>query len=296
MAEANESGVPVPEEIARSLEDAVATKNRFVLDAVINAAKDKYPDIGSQIDKYVRSLENSRLKKAREEPSRIASKNIKEGEEVKKPWSGNVEAGLNFQTGNTDKQNGRGSFSLNYKKGRWGNNFKFSARGGQEDDVTTDEEYRVRNQTRYNLSGKDYTFLELEYVNDRFSGFESRISESVGYGRTLYKNNSLDITGEASLGSRQSNLTDGSDKNSFLGRAGAKAVWEINDNLTFTEEITSSAAFDDSVITELNTELKSRISEKLYLKFEINIEHVDDAPVNRKHTDTNTVFGIGYDF
>ena len=213
-----------------------------------------------------------------------------------KRWKGNIEGAFNFQTGNTDKQDANIATKLTYSKDVWQNILKLSANTSQESDVTQDEEYRVNNQTRYNISDTEYVFGELEYINDRFAGFESRISELFGYGRHLYSWNTLHITGEASLGARQSKLTDGSDENALLAKLLANADWKINNNLSLSQELSSAFAFDSSVISVSDTSLKSKISDSLYFKAGVNIEHIDDAPAGSKHVDTTTILGVGYDF
>ncbi len=211
------------------------------------------------------------------------------------PWSGNVEGGLDFATGNTDREDGSISARLEYEYEKWQNILKGSARGSKENDTRTEEEYRVNDQLRYNFTDYDYGFGELDYVNDRFSGYQYRISELIGYGHHFIKEDHLKVTGEVAVGSRQSKLTDGSDEETLLGKVGADVEWDINDRLTFTEEASSEFG-GDAVITRSITALKADMTDTLYLKLSFEFEHIDDAPPGRKHTDTLTSIRLGYEF
>ena len=211
-------------------------------------------------------------------------------------WEGNLDFGASFASGNTEKETIHGGLDMNKdgEEGGWGHTLKASVDSAKESDVQSEEEYRVLGQSRYNVSETDFTFVELEYVNDRFSGYQYRVSEGVGYGRKFYNSETFKLVGEASVGARQEKDTDDKESNGFLGKLAGKMQWKINDNVSLHEDV--SVAFSDTTITRSETSLRNALSENLYLKLGLTVENNSEVPEGTEKTDTTTTVGVGYRF
>lgn len=277
----------LPSEIKNALKDAHETKNNYVIEAVIKYTNEKYPNYEDKIQSYITSLKDDEAK----EKAKLAKK---DGNKEKR-FSGNIDAGIQIANGNTKKQDVNSSAKINYKGDGWSNTLSLSARGSEEGNVRTNEEYKVNNQTKYDITKKAYSFLELEYVNDRFSGYDYRNSELLGLGYKFYNSDSLTITGETSVGARQSQLSDNSKESSLLGKVGAKAEWKMTKNITLSQDINSSFGAE-SVISTWDTNIKTKLTDAVYLKFNYNLQHIDDVPAGVQHIDTFTSIGVGYEF
>lgn len=278
----------LPSQIRDALQDAHATGNEYVVEAVIKYTKDTYPAYQEKIDSYIASLQA---------PKQVVKEvtNAKEKPKAKSKFSGTIDTNVNLAQGNTKKHDLHAATKLNYESGKWLNTMKILTRSSKENRVQTKEEYQVNNQTKYNLSQYNYSFLELEYVNDRFGGYQYRNSELLGYGHKFYNNDIFTLAGEISAGARQSLLTDEAKENSLLGKIGAKASWKINDKITLDQDINSSFG-SDAVITIWDTAIKTKVIESVYLKLNYNLQHIDDVPANKKHIDSLTSLGVGYEF
>ncbi len=279
---ASSNAYALPTDITKSLEAAYSTGDKFIIKAVVNAAKAKYPKMSNNITNY------------KPAPKPVAAKK-KEKQKLFNLFTGNIEAGATVESGNTDSEKGNIAAKLDYEKDKWGNTLTLKAYGTKENAARSKEEYRVNNQTRYNLSNVNYIFGELDYVNDRFSGYDYRISELLGYGHQIIKRDNLKVNGEVSLGARQSSLENGDKENAFLGKIGGKLDWKITDSLNFTQSLSSSIG-SDATITNSESALKSNLTETLYLKLGLDIEHISDVPVGRENTDIITKLNLGYDF
>lgn len=289
---------PLPETLKNTINKAYQTKDAFILDTILDKVKTENPDLKETIQAYVISLKAETLKQAKKEKKK--AKKTKEIVEINKEaetknFSGNVEFGSTFETGNTQKEELKTNASLSYEKEKWQNITKLKASNGKENDTRYDEEYRINNQLRYNRSNKDYFFGEAEYVNDRFSGFDYRISELAGYGYKLLSTDTMSLSVETSIGARQSKFINSDTENSFLGKIGQTYTWDINKNLSFSESLGISLA-SDSTITEFEAAFKSKITDSLYLKASFEVEHISDVPANTKKTDTVAGLTLGYDF
>lgn len=284
----------LPDPVKEALEAAHATGNAFVIHAVTQEAIKQNPKNSQTIQSHIDTL-NAQQAQATQQENLAALAPAAGDNNKTKPWKGSLEGGLNVETGNTEKENIKLASMLEYISDKWENTLKLKADSAKEKDTRISEEYRAQNQTRYRLTERDYVFGELEYVNDRFSGYDYRVSELLGYGRDIFKSDRFTLTGEASLGARQSSLSDGTEENSLLGKLGGKAEWKITDNLTFSEELTTSIA-SDATITESLTALKSNLTDSLYLKLGVDVEHISDVPPGKENTDTKTSLTVGYEF
>lgn len=275
----------LPSRIRKALEDAYNTKNSFVIESVIKTSKESYPAYADKIDGYISQIKSDEK----------AAKTVKITSNKPSKYSGNIDTSFDIANGNTKRADASLSAKLKYKGELFDNTLKFVARNSQEDNIRTNEEYQINNQTNYNFTTRDYSFLELEYVNDRFGGYEFRTSELLGYGHKFFIDRPYNLSGEISAGARQSSLTDGSDSKSVLGKLGLKGDWKITDNITLEQDLTSSFG-SDAVITISDTSIKTQIIDSIYLKFNYNFQHIDDVPSGTKHIDSLTSVGIGYQF
>lgn len=286
----------LPLHLKESLKKAYDSNDSYVIDAVTLVATKHYPQHELKIEQYVRYLKSNN---AQTEIATTKNAEKKEeapkAEEKEKVWSGNIEFGADYSTGNTEEENIKGEATLNYEKDKWKNTLEVKADSGKENDTRTSEEYRVENQTKYLLEEHNYVFGELGYVNDRFSGYEYRISELLGYGHHFIKEDDMTLSGEAGVGSRQSQLEGQEEEVSALAKVKAIYDWKINDGLHFHQDLSYSIA-SDAGITESETSLKSSITDTLYLKLGFSVEHISDVPPNTENTDTQTSITAGYDF
>jgi putative salt-induced outer membrane protein len=307
QSHAETSFSPLPDNVVASLKAAFGTENVYVLNSVVASAKTDNPALVAEIEIFLNSLAQTAslqnpapalsiteaaLETAMAE--QMASIAPAAGDEGFKP-EGSIELGANVHTGNTEKQAFNFKGQLDNDFGKWENTAKLVIDLGEENENATDEKYALSDQLRYPLSDIDYMFGELSYVNDRFSGYEYRIDELLGYGRKLITENDFKLTGEIALGARQSSLTTGEDENSALGRVGGKLVWNISEHVEFVEDLKISVG-GDATITESETSLKSKLNDALYLKVGFDVEHISDVPAGTENTDTVTKVTVGYDF
>ena len=211
-------------------------------------------------------------------------------------WNKNIEAGATYSSGNTEEETTNVAIKLN-KEGsvqQWGHTIKLAAKSSKDDGVRNEEEYRAATQSRFNTTEDDYKFIELEYIKDRFSGYDYRMSENIGQGKKFYDTENFKLAGEASLGLRQTEDTNGSKDNSMLVKFAAKANWQINEHVALSEEL--SVAIADTTITLSETAIKNALSDNLYFKMGLTIEHNSDVPAGTDNTDTTTSINLGYSF
>lgn len=216
--------------------------------------------------------------------------------EKEKSYKGSLDFGATFANGNSKEQSIQSNFDLqNSLSDKKSNLLKARAQNTKTNKIRTRETYYVNNQTRRNISKSNFKFLEVEYVSDRYGGYNYRISETVGLGRKLLDKKDLKLTIQASAGMRQTKLTTDDKSNDVIVRFGSGFDVKLNENVSFEEDLDIS--FDQiATIIRSDSNVKVLISKSLYLKFGVLVQRVSNVPQGRKNSDVNTALKIGYEF
>lgn len=207
-----------------------------------------------------------------------------------------LEGGLTVVNGNSKSESYYSDLKNEYKFNQyWKNILRGRGENKVENNVRSKEYYRVNNQTRYSLSDKDFINFENEYVDDRFGGYDYRLSESVGLGRSFIDQEKIHLSGQFGVGLRQVKLSNGDKENLALGRFAMHFDWNISKNIYLDEELDISVDHE-ATITRSETNLKAFVNEKLYVKFSYLIENRSSVPRGIKNTDNRFMVIVGYDF
>ncbi len=218
---------------------------------------------------------------------------------AEKLWKGSAEGGSTIVRGNTHQESTYGKGNVEYKKDKLTNLFKTRLENTKTNKVRVKERYDLNNRLRHNYNKKDFALFEIEYVDDRYGGYDYRVSESLGYGRNFVDNEGFSVSGRTSIGSRQSKFIDGDREESLLVRIGGDLDWKIKEGVEFKQHIDIS--FDqDTEITRSDTSVKIRmksISDSLYFTLSYFLERKSNVPSPEiKNTDSTLMLMFGYDF
>lgn len=227
------------------------------------------------------------------------SDNVKNEERTLKV---NIEAGLNISKGNARQKSIFSKNDITYFRDEWRNIFKTRFENTEINDKRIRERYDLNNQTRYNFDEKNFRLLEIEYIDDRFAGFDYRASQTVGYGRYFIKEKDRNFSAQISAGLRQTKLVDDRTDLSPLIRASFHYDQELKKGIMFTENLDISID-QDVTITRSDTSLKISLAnitdyanESLYLQIGYFFENRSVSESNRKKTDSVFMTTIGYSF
>lgn len=227
----------------------------------------------------------------------LVASNVQSQEQSFFGWNGHVEGGINIQNGNTNSENLTVAAALKKEVNQWV--YKLGAKGQskREEGVRTAEKYSVTGEADYKLNEDSYAFADAEYAVDTFSGYNSRITETVGYGRKLVNKENYKVDVKASIGGRHTDFstTTTAKENEAVFKPSAHVEWQINDNVTFNQELFSTIG-QEVIVSKSVTALKSKLSEKFYFKTSLDIDHQSEVAAGVKKTDIATKFGVVYEF
>lgn len=216
--------------------------------------------------------------------------------EARSRWSGEAELGFVTTSGNTETETFNGKAKVINERDDWRHTGKLDVLTASNDGTETAERYFVSEKSDYKISEVSYLFGLLTYEDDRFTGYEYRASESLGYGRTVINRETLTLGLEGGAGARQSELAaTGQDTSEAVVRVAGELGWVISEEAKFTQDLESEIG-EDATITRSATALTTTVAGSLAAKFAVRVKHTSDVPPGIDKTDTETSTTLVYKF
>lgn len=216
-------------------------------------------------------------------------------------WKGEAELGVVATRGNTRTQTVSGKASATTDRTQWRHLIKLEALTtaardkATGEDNTTAERYGLSGKSDYKFTEHDYAFGALNYESDRFTGFDYRSSEVLGYGRRILNNADLTLDAEAGPGARQSKPKSGSTDNEMVFRVSGNLAWKLSKTATFTEEVSADIG-EVVTISKSTTSLKAQVAGSLAMKVSLVVKHVSSVPAGVNKTDAETALTLVYSY
>jgi putative salt-induced outer membrane protein len=222
----------------------------------------------------------------------VAPAKEKEAESL---WKASAELGFVSTSGNTDTETLNAKAMASTEREEWRHKIEVTALNSSDANTTTAEKYTMTAQSDYKLEKPNYLFANIAYENDKFSGYQYRVSEAIGYGRSVIDETDLTLNLEIGPGARQSKLDNGTTESEAILFAAAKLDWTISDTSKFTEVLTVEGG-EDVTVTKSVTGLSSQINGSLSMKFTYTYKKTSEVPVGVDDTDTETAITLVYNF
>lgn len=226
-------------------------------------------------------------------PLSLFAQETEEAEEG--PWSGSATLGYLATSGNTENSTLNTAFDVSYVAGKWTHIADLFAINSTESDTTTAEAYAAGWKSERKLTDVDFLFGSLRWRKDRFGGFATQFSQTVGYGRRLIDSEKHSLNGELGVGARQSELQDASTFSETIFRGGLYYRWNFSETAEFRQDLTTEIG-DKNTYTESVTALSARLIGDLALVASYTIKNNSDVPALTENTDTYTALSLEYSF
>lgn len=211
-------------------------------------------------------------------------------------WSGKGELGLVFARGNTETETLNGSLGVEYTRGKWRNETKFSFLRSETDGDVDASRFVGSNATHYELSPVSYVVGSARYDRDKFSSFEYQASAALGYGRKWIDSERQALSTEIGPGVRHSEIrSTGETETDLIARGALDYRLAVSE----TAELTNVALVESgssNTFLENETALTVAINDSLALKTAFSVRHNTDVEPDRKKTDYLTTVNLVYSF
>lgn len=277
---------PVPEPIVRIITEAANTGNAATLQSTVDLAKATNPRSVPEIDALVANL---RAQADAARTARLSTQGFFEG------WSGEGEVGASLTTGTS--KNKTLALGINLAKDGldWRHKIIAVANYQRSDNVTTADRYLASYEGDYKFTPRLYAFGLLQWEQDRFAGFNSRYTESLGVGYTLVDTPQFNwqISGGPAL--RQTKLITHESESDTSARAATAFLWNIGPTTVFSEDLGMYLGGNDNTYfstTALTTKIMGNVSARVSL----NVISESNPPPGIDNTSTITRFTLVYSF
>ncbi len=220
--------------------------------------------------------------------------------------SGNITAGFTSSHGNTFAESGTISIELNYdtEGGTTGTDFTYVATRAERPDGSkyTSEEYFTAGAKReFNLTEKNYGFVDGRYKTDHIADLDQRIIGTLGLGHRFFKTDTFKFNADLGLSELHEKYTvegvsDTSDELSI--RFGYNLSWAVNSKLSFKHNIEyypSTQTYSDYYLSA-KAEFRYKFNDKIYGSFKTLLDFDASPAETVSTTDTKYILGLGIDF
>lgn len=216
-------------------------------------------------------------------------------EEEPGPWSGNLSLGYLESSGNSDSSSATVEFSIMYATGAWKHRFAGRAFSSSDSNVTTAESYSAGLKSTWNFTDIDYLFGAIDWNKDRFSGYDQQTFLTAGYGRTVLDSKKFSLSLEIGAGYSQQDLVNGISENNATGRASGSFVWNISENASFEQSLTSFFTSDNTFVESIS-EVTAGLIGNVGLTFNYTVRRNSDVLPGIQNTDRFTTLALRYEF
>ena len=227
-------------------------------------------------------------------PIEVHAKKSETTLETDDPWSGELELGAGATTGNTEEANVNAAAAVNHERGNWSHALRARFDFTEDDGDTIKRRLLSSFETNYKLSDRAYVLGFIEYEDDRFSGFDYRLTQNLGLGYRLIDQETVQLSLEAGPGFRYTEFEDGDTESELIGRASGDLLWRLSDTAKFTDEASLVAGSQTTTLRNMAA-LTATLAGSLGVRVSFEIRHDTDVEPGRENTDTTTKAAFVYE-
>lgn len=275
---------PIPPQVLDMIN--AAAKDPAELAMTAKVARRAYPQSAAEIDALAARLTAEAEARRR---AKLRRQGIFEG------WKGQGEVGASDTSGNT--RSSSLALGLNFARNglNWDHTLTATADYQRDNGVESRGRYFASYAGHYNVTPRFYALGLLSWENDRFAGFDSRLSESIGLGYSLLKTPKVSLAVEAGPALRQTDYITGVTENKFAGRTSMNFRWDILPKLTLTQIASFYGERSDST-TISDTALTAGLIGSLSARLSYHVQYESNPPLGLQNTDTTTRLTLVYNF
>ncbi|MGN6374538.1 MAG: DUF481 domain-containing protein, partial [Sphingomonas sp.] len=279
-------GAPVPAYVQDMLDKAMASGNDSEVGVVAKYAAKAAPQSEKTINDQVTAWREARTK---------AHEAKVEAADFLDLWAGKATLGGWLNTGNSPGVGLSGAVDLERDGLQWRHKLHLQADYQENNHVTTREHYFASYEPNYKVDDRSYIYGSTQFESDRFSGYFTRFSESVGAGYSVLKRPDLKLDLELGPAYRYTAFTDHTVQSSIATRGSVDFSWKINSSITLTQQADGYFQHFNSTLSG-TTALNAKLFGPLSAQFSYNVQYESMPPAGSVSTDTISRASLVYSF
>ena len=225
----------------------------------------------------------------------LATGSLAADDEKKNTWTGNIDVNALFAAGNSSQTSFGLAGKASYRTKATSHTFTGYADFNKSAGVTDRERYGGGYNLRYDFSSRIFFTLDSSFDSNKFGAFRERLSVAGGVGYRLYDKENIRWTLEAAPSLLYTKPIAGAEFVSEFSAFGRSIVdWQISK--TTNIDNATSVHFGKNTVFENKTAVSFQIFQALSSKLSYDILYTQNAPADRKSTDTIVRIGLSYGF
>jgi putative salt-induced outer membrane protein len=300
------------------LQTAVASDNRATFETILDTALATWPDDREAILALAQSLKPEWLEPAQVAEVAEAEKRKAAAEKASRDrgiiyyldpalWNGQAELGASSSTGDSDEQSGSLGLSFNRSFGdRWEHDLDLKLDVARANGVTSKERFVTKYEALWKPWDETYLVNYTEFELDKFSGYDYRLTETIGVGYQLIETAKQNLRLEGGPGIRINKieavrsdggilLTPAETQYEFIGRLSSTYSLQLTENLML-EDRASVLFGTESTTVENWIRMSARINAHLAARVSFEARYDSAPPLGTEAWDTITRATLVYDF
>lgn len=213
--------------------------------------------------------------------------------EEEPPFTGEVAAGANATSGNTDSTAASLSAALQWNFTGWEIESNGSLEYASDGDTKTTQRYYLDSTVRRDLTERLYAFGFASYTDDQFSGYKYETAGNAGLGYRIYTGKRLKLDVEAGPGYRYSELNNGGVETEPTARVASGLVWNLSDNAKLTNDLAINVGTDKTISSD-TLALTTKLIGALAARASVAVRHNSAPPAGNEELDTTSKLSLVY--
>lgn len=221
------------------------------------------------------------------------------------PWQNEIDVGMLFYNGNNNAKHLNGSLLSEYQQSHFENKFRITGLLAVGKNNKTHhkernaEKYAITNTLHYTLANDHFAYLRADAIRDHFSAFAYQMTQSIGYGYSVFQSNYMQWDMSGGPGLRQSKIATSFDhQNEWIGHLSSAFYYEMTKFTSFKQNITIDTSSRNTKTYSLN-ELRTSLFGPMAVKISFELENYTKLPPKSKYTrktDATTKVTLSYSF
>lgn len=278
--------VTIPVELKAMLDAAIAGGNEGEVDTLVKYANAAKIPAAPAMQRIAQAWKNDRQASAR---ARLREADflslIKGRAEI-----------AGFQTGgNSDNIGVSGKLDITREGLRWRHKWMLQADYQESFNVVSRERYLAAYEPNYKVSDRLYFYGAAQFEADRFLGYTSRYSTSLGAGYTAIRRTGMTLELELGPAFRRTDFIDQTLENNVAARGSVDFDWQLSPTLSFRQDASAYLQSANSTVSS-TTALSAKVLGPLQMQLSYVVQYESRPPEGRVSTDTTSRASLVYAF
>lgn len=278
--------VTIPVELRAMLDAAIASGNEGEVDTIVKYANAARVPAAPAMQRIAQAWKNDR--------QASAQRRLQEADFLALV-KGRAEVSAFQTTGNSQNVGIAGRLDVTREGLRWRHKVALQADYQRSFDVVSRERYLASYEPNYKVDDRLYFYGAAQFESDRFLGYYTRYSASVGAGYTVIRETGMSLELELGPAFRRTDFVDDTLENNFAARGSVDFDWQVAPSIQFRQDASAYLQSANSTIAS-TTALSARVLGPLSMQLSYVIQYESRPPEGRVSMDRTSRASLVYEF